>query len=251
VDYRDTNELKRNRDPTFFSRMWLVNRNTNMPLVGFELRETNQAHTAQNCCTRYCLESVTVESNSTFFCSAFHVVIFIWRFMRTVAVAHCIVPTLKVFLPMHFTESRISSILSLFTMFSNQKFVWIFSKFIPLRMMHSTDLSFFNYPQSLWPQFWFIIYLFGNLFLYWCCMLLYSFTDFYRNQGLRIFLLTTVSRMALGPTQPPMQWVPGALYLRVNWPGRETDHSPPSSVEVKEWVELYLHSPNTPSWRGA
>jgi hypothetical protein len=27
--------------------------------------------------------------------------------------------------------------------------------------------------------------------------------------------------------------------------------SPPSSAEVKEWVELYLHSPNTPSWRGA
>jgi hypothetical protein len=25
----------------------------------------------------------------------------------------------------------------------------------------------------------------------------------------------------------------------------------PSSAEVKEWMELYLHSPNTPSWRGA
>jgi len=33
--------------------------------------------------------------------------------------------------------------------------------------------------------------------------------------------------------------------------GREADHSPPSSAGVKEWVELYLHSPNTPSWRGA
>jgi hypothetical protein len=33
--------------------------------------------------------------------------------------------------------------------------------------------------------------------------------------------------------------------------GREADYSPPSSAEVKEWVELYLHSPNTPSWRGA
>jgi hypothetical protein len=30
--------------------------------------------------------------------------------------------------------------------------------------------------------------------------------------------------------------------------GREVDHSPSSSAEVKE---LYLHSPNTPSWRGA
>jgi hypothetical protein len=33
--------------------------------------------------------------------------------------------------------------------------------------------------------------------------------------------------------------------------GREADHSPPSSAEVKEWVELYLHSPNTPSCCGA
>jgi hypothetical protein len=33
--------------------------------------------------------------------------------------------------------------------------------------------------------------------------------------------------------------------------GREADHSPPSSAEVKEWVELYFHSPNMPSWRGA
>jgi hypothetical protein len=33
--------------------------------------------------------------------------------------------------------------------------------------------------------------------------------------------------------------------------GREANHSPPSRAKVKEWVELYLHSPNTPSWRGA
>jgi hypothetical protein len=38
--------------------------------------------------------------------------------------------------------------------------------------------------------------------------------------------------------------------LAFHW-GREANHSPPSSAEVKEWVELYLHSPNTPSWRGA
>jgi hypothetical protein len=33
--------------------------------------------------------------------------------------------------------------------------------------------------------------------------------------------------------------------------GLEADLAPPSSAEVKEWVELYLHSSNTPSWRGA
>jgi hypothetical protein len=69
-------------------------------------------------------------------------------------------------------------------------------------------------------------------------------------RGLGIFLFTTASRTVLGPTQPPIQWVPGALSLRVKRPGRVADHSLPSSSEVKEWVELYLHSPNTPSWRG-
>jgi hypothetical protein len=70
-------------------------------------------------------------------------------------------------------------------------------------------------------------------------------------RGLGIFFFTTVSRMALGPTQPPIQWVPGALSLVVTRPGREADGSHPSSAEVNEWVELYLHSPNTPSWCGA
>jgi hypothetical protein len=32
---------------------------------------------------------------------------------------------------------------------------------------------------------------------------------------------------------------------------READHSPPSSAQIKGCVELYIHSPNTSSWRGA
>jgi hypothetical protein len=48
------------------------------------------------------------------------------------------------------------------------------------------------------------------------------------RQGLGIFLLTTASRPALGPTQHPIQWVPGALSLGVRRPRREADHSPPS-----------------------
>jgi len=51
---------------------------------------------------------------------------------------------------------------------------------------------------------------------------------------LGIFLFTTASTPALGPTQPPIQWVPGALSLGLWWPGREADHSPPSSAEAKE-----------------
>jgi hypothetical protein len=69
--------------------------------------------------------------------------------------------------------------------------------------------------------------------------------------GLGIFLFTTTSRAALGPTQPPIEWVPGALSLGVKWLGHEADHSPPSSAKVKECVELYLHSPNTTTWHGA
>jgi hypothetical protein len=46
------------------------------------------------------------------------------------------------------------------------------------------------------------------------------------RQGLGIFFFTTASRTALGPTQPPIQWVPGALSLGVKRPGREADHSP-------------------------
>jgi hypothetical protein len=44
--------------------------------------------------------------------------------------------------------------------------------------------------------------------------------------------------------------VSGAISLGIKRLGREADHSPPSSAEVEECVELYLYSPNTPSWRG-
>jgi hypothetical protein len=37
-----------------------------------------------------------------------------------------------------------------------------------------------------------------------------------------------------GPTQPPIQWIPGALSVTVKRPGCEADHSPPSSAEVKK-----------------
>jgi hypothetical protein len=48
--------------------------------------------------------------------------------------------------------------------------------------------------------------------------------------GVRIFLCTTASRTALGSTKPPTQWVPGAPSMGVKRPGREADHSPPSSA---------------------
>jgi hypothetical protein len=69
--------------------------------------------------------------------------------------------------------------------------------------------------------------------------------------GLEVFLFTTAFRTVLGPTQPPIQWVARALSLGLKRVGRDADHSPPSSAEIKECVELYLQYPNTSSWRGA
>jgi hypothetical protein len=62
------------------------------------------------------------------------------------------------------------------------------------------------------------------------------------RRGLGIFLFTTASRTALGPTQPPIQWEPGALFMAVKRPGREADHSPPSSAEVKNACS-YISTP--------
>jgi hypothetical protein len=64
--------------------------------------------------------------------------------------------------------------------------------------------------------------------------LVQKFADFLQSPQTLVFHFTTASRTALGPTQPPVQWVPGALSLGVKQPGREADHSPPSSAEVKE-----------------
>jgi hypothetical protein len=63
--------------------------------------------------------------------------------------------------------------------------------------------------------------------------LLAGWSGFESRQRPGIFFFTTASRPALGPTQPPVQLVPGALSLGVKRPGREHDHSPPSSAEVK------------------
>ena len=55
-----------------------------------------------------------------------------------------------------------------------------------------------------------------------------------------------LSRPALGPTHPPVQWVPGLSGVRR--PGRGADHPPPSKHRGHERVELYLYSPSGPQW---
>jgi len=52
----------------------------------------------------------------------------------------------------------------------------------------------------------------------------------FRRNG--IILFVAASRPALGPTQPPIQWVSRAITPGVKRPGREADHTPPSNAEV-------------------
>jgi hypothetical protein len=48
-----------------------------------------------------------------------------------------------------------------------------------------------------------------------------------------LFIFATASRPAVGPTQPPSEWVKGAFCPGVKQAGRDADHSPPSSPEVR------------------
>jgi hypothetical protein len=68
-----------------------------------------------------------------------------------------------------------------------------------------------------------------------------------RGVGVRVpvvknFYFSTLSRPALGSTQPPIQWVPGALSAGVKRPGRKADHSSPASAEVKN-MWMYTSTP--------
>jgi hypothetical protein len=49
-----------------------------------------------------------------------------------------------------------------------------------------------------------------------------------------------LSRPAVGPTQPPVQWVAGLSRVKEQ-PGRDADPSPTSSAVGHERVELYLY----------
>jgi hypothetical protein len=54
--------------------------------------------------------------------------------------------------------------------------------------------------------------------------------DFWQE---KMFLFFTASRLTLGPTQPPLQWILGAFSSVLKQLEHETDHSAPSSSKVK------------------
>jgi hypothetical protein len=53
--------------------------------------------------------------------------------------------------------------------------------------------------------------------------------------GSRILFSSMSSKLALGSTKPPIQWVPGVLSL-----GHEADHSSPASAKIKKmWIYTF------------
>jgi len=69
-------------------------------------------------------------------------------------------------------------------------------------------------------------------------------------QGKGIFLFTTASRPALGPTQPPIQGVLAAISPGVKGPGHKAAHPSPPSAKVKNVWSYTLPLPWTFSWCG-
>jgi hypothetical protein len=58
------------------------------------------------------------------------------------------------------------------------------------------------------------------------------------DRGVAVRVPVVSSKPALGPTQPSTQWVSnGDFSPSVKLPGREADHSPPASAEIKKtWL---------------
>jgi hypothetical protein len=58
-------------------------------------------------------------------------------------------------------------------------------------------------------------------------------TRFYSRQIKKTFLLSKMTRLALKPTYPPIQWALTVNSLRIKWPGREVDDWPSSRPRVR------------------
>jgi hypothetical protein len=95
---------------------------------------------------------------------------------------------------------------------------------LPIRPIHLTERNRLTHLPAFWRY---------QSNLGWATGWTIGVLGFDSLRGLGIFLFTTASRTAQRPTQPPIQWVPGPLSLEVKRSGRESDHSPPSSAEVK------------------
>jgi hypothetical protein len=62
------------------------------------------------------------------------------------------------------------------------------------------------------------------------------------SRGWEFFSLTPCPDWLWGPPSFLSNGCWGDLFMGVKQSGHEADNSPPTSAEVKEWMELYLHS---------
>jgi hypothetical protein len=134
--------------------------------------------------------------------------------------------------------------------------------------MHSRNVSYKNFTSHLTLKI-----VSGNL-LWWCndlCHYLmttcpqscfrYSIyikgsrdssvsimTAWVRFPRVQDFFFSPVSRLTLGPTQLPIQWLLGAPSPRIKRQGPEADYSPPSSAKVKKHGAT-APLPHTSSWQ--
>jgi hypothetical protein len=102
-----------------------------------------------------------------------------------------------------------------------EKLVHYLPLILHILVIHSSSLYFHSSPYRAWSrdtgQLWFD-----------------------SRQGRQIFLFSIASTPE--PTQPPIQGEPGTLSPRLKRPGREGNHSPSSSAEVKK-VGVIPHCP--------
>jgi len=92
--------------------------------------------------------------------------------------------------------------------------------------------------------YWHSSLLHGSVIARSVSLLVYGVSDWGSIPGkVRELFFATAFKSALRSNQPPIQRVPGALSLGLNWPGNEANHSPPSSVEVKN-VWSYISDPS-------
>jgi hypothetical protein len=76
-----------------------------------------------------------------------------------------------------------------------------------------------------------------NFLLYFCSLHDWQISPSNDNSSVWKFILKVKGKIVVGPTQPTIRWVTGALSPVVKRSGHETDHSPKTSAESKKkWV---------------
>jgi hypothetical protein len=119
----------------------------------------------------------------------------------------------------------------------------------PIKMcivyMRHLFLLYFRWTgcKTLCPSHIYYSYFFWTWLCMWSWVSSVGIATGYELDGWRVGVgdlvgaLSMSSRLVLEPTQPPLQWILGALSQGVKWPGHEADHLTPTSAVVKNmWI---------------